>query len=160
AAAVGGVGGGAGSGQSRARAAARAGAMDPAPGAGAGAADASSPGTARAPTAAGASPQPRVRGAPPGGVWWGCGRGPLAMGPGRVSPLGHRPVDAELAAPTGGGTGAAHPCGDGLGAPLEEALRAEAPGLGHGRIAHAPRGADTGSIRRLEGDAPFYGLTR
>src|SRR5215467_4870495 len=82
------------------------------------------------------------------------------MGPGRLRRLGHPPVDAELAAPTGGGTGAAHPCGAGLGAPLEEALRAEAPGLGHGRIAHSPRGADTGSIRRLEGDDPFCGLTR
>ena len=53
-----------------------------------------------------------------------------------------------------------HPRCGGLGAPLEEALRAEAPGLGQGRIKHSPRGADMRIIPKLEGDDPFCGLTK
>jgi hypothetical protein len=45
-------------------------------------------------------------------------------------------------------------CG-GLGAPLEEALSAEAAGLGQGRLKAHARGGDTTILPTLEGDDPF-----
>jgi hypothetical protein len=69
-------------------------------------------------------------------------------------------VGAALGPPMGRGPRVVCLLYGGLGAPLEEALRAEAPDLEHGRIAHAPRGADTRRIRRVEGEDSFCDLTR
>jgi len=82
------------------------------------------------------------------------------MASARLRPVVYPPVDAWLAAPTGGDTCAVRRlCGD-LGAPLEEALSAEAAGLGQGRLTAHSRGVDTKILPKVEGDDPFCGLTR
>ena len=75
---------------------------------------------------------------PPRGMGWRFGGGLLAMAPARLRAVVHPLVDVGMDAPTGGDTGAVRlVCGD-LGAPLEEALSAEAAGLGQGRIEDEP----------------------
>jgi hypothetical protein len=77
------------------------------------------------------------------------------MAPARLRAVVHPLVDVGMEAPTGGDTGAVRlVCGD-LDAPLEEALSAEAAGLGQGRLTAHSKGVDTTILPKLEGDDPF-----